>query len=160
MTPTTVRDLLTSLLDEAVMALETTDGAAVPPERQFIGHGIVAWDCDLLSAYLVRITPKLLDPKANNCVVVMVASMAVVLLRCVPAVDGEGNPPSADRLNEANRQLAIDGPAIQKHLTRAWSEGSWPAGMLCRNVTWGALEPFAPAGGLAGWRLQVDVQLT
>lgn len=157
--PTSVRDLLDDLLVEAVTSLSTTEGADDPPERQYVSHGTVTWDCDLLAVHLVRVAPKLLDPRAERCAIVHMASIAVTLLRCIPKPDDRGNPPSPDELDEANRQLAVDGWALWKGLTRAWAEGSWPSGVPCKNVKWGGLEPLAPSGGLAGWRVEATVQL-
>lgn len=159
MDPGTVRDQLVELLDEANSALELYEGAEAPPERSYVAQGAVAWDCDQLTVHLVRIRPKLLDSRSAACAVVLVATYAVTLLRCVPGPDDNGNPPSADELNVANQQLAVDGEALLKSLTRAWAQGSWPAGVPCRRVEWGALEPLAPSGKLAGWRLEVSVQL-
>jgi hypothetical protein len=48
---------------------------------------------------------------------------------------------------------------IFKYLTRQWAEGSWPSGLPCRAVKWRALEPKAPAGGYAGWRIEADIEL-
>lgn len=157
--PTAVSDLLDDLLAEAVNSLNTTDGADPPPESQFVAQGTVAWDCDLLAVHLVRLEPKLLDPRAERCAIVHMARVAVTLLRCVPKVDDNGQPPSPAEMDTANRQLAVDGWALWKGLTRAWADGSWPIGIPCKNVKWGGLEPLAPSGGLAGWRVEATVQL-
>lgn len=157
--PTAVRDLLDGLLDEARTALLTTEGAEDPPERQYVAHGSVTWDCDQLTTHLVRVRPKFADPRGAQCALTHEVTMIVTLLRCIPTGDDKHPIPSAEELSAANRQLAIDGQALWKGLTRAWAEGAWPAGINCRRVTFGSLEPLAPSGGLAGWRIEVGVQL-
>jgi hypothetical protein len=84
--------------------------------------------------------------------------VALTLLRCIPTVDGDGLPSAAD-LDEAYRQLAVDGWAMWKHLTRQVVEGNWPEGVRCKDVTFSNLEPLAPSGGYAGWRIEIDVRL-
>ncbi len=158
MQPEALRDLLSDTLSEAVSVL-TADGASPPPERQYVAHGSVTADCELLAVNLVRVVPKLLDSRVERCAVLHQANIAVVLYRCYPVVSDSGTPPSAADLSTAGRNLALDGQALWKGLTRSWAEGSWPPGIACGAVTWGGLEPIAPLGGFAGWRLTVTVQL-
>lgn len=160
MEPGTIRDQLAELLDLAVEALTVYEGAEDPPERRYVAHGTVTWDCDQLTTHLVRTRPKLIDTRSLPCAVVLVSTYAVTLLRCWP-VGNQANPlPSAEALDAAGRQLAVDGEALLKTLTRAWAEGVWPAGVNCKRVEWSQLEPMAPSGALAGVRLEVSVQHT
>ncbi len=158
MQPDAIRDLLDDLLAEAVTALATT-GASAAPERRYVAHGSVTWDCPLLATHLVRVTPKVLDTRLEKCGIVHDARLAVVLLRCYPVPSDSGTPPSAAELTDAGRDLATDGQALWKGLTRAWVEGSFPTGIPCSRVTWGSLEPLAPSGGYAGWRVELSVRL-
>lgn len=153
-----VRDLLDDLLAEAVTALTAT-GSSPPPDRQYVAHGSVTHDCDLLAVHLLHLRPKVVDPRSERCAIMHVATMAVTLVRCYPKVDDRGTPPKAAELTVAGRALAVDGQALWKGLTRAWAEGAWPVGIPCSRVTWGVLEPLAPSGGFAGWRLEVSVRL-
>lgn len=149
---------LDDLLAEAVTAI-TVAGAEPPPERQYVAHGAVTWDCELLTVHLLHVRPKLVDPRSERCAILHVATMQVTLLRCHPAVDDRGTPPTAEALSIAGRALAVDGQALWKGLTRAWAEGAWPVNIPCSAVTWGVLEPLAPSGGFAGWRVEVAVRL-
>lgn len=153
-----IRDLLDDLLAEAVNAITAT-GASPAPERQLVSHGSVTWDCDLVAVHLLHVRPKVLDTRTERCAVIHVATLAVTLLRCYPKVDDRGTPPTAEALTNAGQDLATDGQALWKGLTRAWAEGSWPVGIPCSRVTWGVLEPLAPSGGFAGWRVEVSVRL-
>lgn len=152
-----LRGLLDDLLAEAVTALAAA-GSGPAPDRQLVAHGSATADCELLAVHLLHVRPQVLDPRSQRCAVVHIASMAVTLLRCYPMVSDRGVPPSAQDLTDAGRALAVDGQALWKGLTRAWAEGSWPVGIPCSRVTWGALEPIAPSGGFAGWRIEVAVQ--
>ncbi len=153
-----MRDVQDDLLMEAVSAL-AADGASPAPERRYVAHGTVTWDCELLAVNIVRVLPKLVDPRAQSCAVMHEVTYAVTLLRCYPMPSDRGQPPSADDLTDAGRDLATDGQALWKGLTRAWADGSWPVGIPCSKVTWGGLEPLAPSGGLAGWRVTVTVRM-
>lgn len=156
--PTVLADLLGSLLDEGVDALGSTAGAVAAPERRYVAHGAVTWDCEQLTSHLVRLTPKFVDPKLASCTILHVPRIALTLLRCIPTVEA-GGLPSATDLDEAYRQLAVDGWAMWKHLTRGVVEGTWPEGVKCKDVSFQALEPLAPSGGYAGWRIEIDVRL-
>lgn len=158
MEPNAVRDTADDLLAVAVAAL-AADGASPAPDRQYIAHGAVTWDCELLAVNVVRILPKITDPRLQPCAVLHLVTYAVTLLRCYPVPTDQGNPPSASDLTDAGRNLATDGQALWKGLTRAWVEGEWPVGIPCSRVTWDGLEPLAPSGGLAGWRVAVTVQM-
>jgi hypothetical protein len=158
MQPTDVAELLNDLLDQAVAALDTTEAAVDAPVRRFISHSEPSYDCEQLTVHLVSVTPKPVDPRGDACVLIPVARVAVTLLRCVTALEDEGMPDHAT-LQAENHQLAIDGPALFKYLTRQWAEGTWPSGLPCRAVKWRALEPKAPAGGYAGWRIEADIEL-
>lgn len=153
-----VAEILDELLDEAVAALDTTEGAADAPTRRYISHSEPAWDCEQLTVHVVSVTPKPVDPRGDSCVLIPVARVAVTLIRCVTALEDEGFPDAAI-LQEENRQLAVDGPALFKYLTRQWATGVWPSGLPCRAVKWRALEPKPPAGGFAGWRVEADITL-
>lgn len=150
--------LLDDLLLEAVTAI-TAAGASPPPERQYVAHGAVAWDCEQVSVHLLHLRPKLVDPRSERCAILHVATMQVTLLRCHPTAGDRGTPPTAAVLTEAGHNLAVDGQALWKGLTRAWAQGAWPVGIPCSAVTWGVLEPLAPSGGYAGWRVEVAVRL-
>lgn len=153
-----LRDLLGSLLAESVAAIDT-EGASPAPDRQYVAHGSVTWDCELVAVNLVRVSAQLVEANLARCAVRHDARLAVTLLRCWPTADSRGTPPSADALSVAGRDLATDGQALWKGLTRAWSEGAWPVNLPCNAVTWEGLEPLAPSGGFAGWRLTLGVRL-
>lgn len=156
-------DLAGSLLDEAVAALAAGaegDPAARPaPERRIVGHGTITWDCELLAVHVVKVAPKVVDPRNEACAVVPEATLMVTLLQCMPKLGPQGQPPSAEEIDAAGRQMLIDGRALYGGLLRAWTTGAWPDGLPCHQVKWGQLEPLAASGGLGGWRIDLRAQV-
>lgn len=156
MNANTVADLLAETLEVATAGL--VDPAADPPARRYVAHGDPAWDCDQLTVHLVRIQPVLIESRAETCTVIPQATIAIVLLRCVTALEADGVP-NAQLLNTENTQLAIDGPAMFKHFTRQWATGAFPSGHACKALKWRNLLPLAPQGAYAGWRIEYDLKL-
>lgn len=156
-------EVLALLLDETLAgAVEALDqGAPVQPApgRQYISHGEPAHDCDQLTVHAARITPKLVsDPAAEVCAIQHVITVVLTLVRCLPSAEHE--QPTAEQLNGEARQLAIDGWAIWKHLTRQWTTGNWPTvATSCKAVKWRNAEPRGPLGQMAAWRIEFDVTL-
>lgn len=158
--PTAVQDLLDSLLALAADALDDALEAEAAPEARYIAHGrvMVTPGCPELSVLCSSITPKLVDPRSEACAVILQTSMTVTLLRCVPHIGDKSLPSPAER-SAANRQLAVDGWVLEKGLTRGWADGIWPIGINCRRVTWLPGEPIPPEAGMAGWRINVRVDM-
>lgn len=155
-TPTLLADLADELLGEA------TEGVVSPPERVYVSHGEPAYDCEQLTVHLVNVQPKLAAPPGSSlCAVMLTARYAVTLLRRVTTIkDGDDPIPTGPELHEQYMALAAEGWTLYKHLTGAWAHGELPADLGCGVVTWGALEPKGPAGGLAGWRIDLTYELT
>lgn len=157
MDPQLLAYLLEDLLVHAAGGLVAP--ADPPPERQWISHGEPPMDCAQLTVHCAGVTPQLLDPKMESCVVIHVARVVVTLLRCVTALEESGFP-GAGVLTGENRQLAVDGLAVLKHLTRTAAEGTWPGrGLSCRSVKWRGMAPVPPLGGFGGWTISADVRL-
>lgn len=79
----------------------------------------------------------------------------------VAGVDGDRiiPPPPAEQ-ERAVQQLLAHGEAIHRRLAhlRA-SKQMTPSGMNCLNSLVGQLTPVFPAGGVAGWEIQVTIDL-
>ncbi len=149
----TVLELLADdLLAEAVAALVT------PPARQYVAHETPAFDCSQLTVSLLRIRPKVfVDPRQSRCSVVPIAVYRVALVDCVPGPDSKGNPPKQAALNESSQGLNGQAWRLWSGLTAAWKAGAFGD---CRHVEFLPLEPFAPQGGLAGYRVDIEFTLT
>lgn len=148
--------LATSLLDAAVDAMSQE-----PPARQYVAQGEPPFDDCQLTVHLVRLQPKLLDPKLNKCIIVWVATFAIVLVRCeVPIPDGQLMPTAA-ALDANHQSLLVDLWDLSSGLSRAWATRTWPDSFDCSDVTWLPWEPFTPGvqGNLTGWRGSVQVAM-
>lgn len=71
------------------------------------------------------------------------------LVRCAPGMDDQGNPPKPEVLEASAIALRADGDALYRAVTCCWL----PRAALS-SVT---LTPYGPAGGCAGWTLEVEV---
>lgn len=158
MQPLDLRDHLADLLVLAADVLTNTDGALDPPDRQYVAHGRVAWDCEQLTVHVVNLIAEPQDDRGANCNIVHRATIATTLVRCAPTPDDRGNPPSSADLDAFGLQMAADGGALWKGMTRATADGQWPVGLPCRRVRWVNLQPLAPSGGFAGWQVNVELR--
>lgn len=155
-------NLLADLAEELLAAAVDLLGDSCP-ERQLVSHGEPAADCAEVAVNLVRLHAKPNNSRdGGNCSVVLEATYAVTLWQCVTAVaDNLDDPtPEADVLTEEALGLLVDGWALLKGMTRMWVQGSLPGGVPCNQVQWGDLEVKQPGGALAGWRFQVQIDLT
>lgn len=155
---------MASSIDVLAAELITVGAAALtdPPARAFVSHGEPVWECALLAAFLRRMRAKLTG-SGDQCMLVWVADFQVVLLRdvCGNLPDPDtGAAPTADAMNTENLVWAAEGETLARAYSRSWALGTWPEGMACSTVSFGALEPFNPQGGLAGWRLTLSIELT
>lgn len=149
---TIIEDTAELLLTEAVAVLDA------PPARQYIAHEEPAWDCSQLTVSLLRIRPKVFgDPRQSRCAVVPVAGFRVALVDCVPVPDKKGNPPKVADLHSSSTALAGEAWRLWKGLTAAWKAGAFGD---CQLVEFLPLEPFTSQGGLAGYRVDVEVTLS
>lgn len=149
-----------AILAETLLATVAVGFSTPAPDRQYVSQGEPPWDCEQLTVHLIRKRPRLLNPTdAARCALVWTAGYQVVLLRCALTSDEDGTPPSAARLHEQNMALLVDGEELSTALTSAWAAGNFGG---CRQVTLGNLEPFTPPvqGGLTGWRMTVEIDLT
>lgn len=149
---TILESLATQLLTEAADALNPA------PTRQFVSHGEPAWDCSQLTVHLVNVHPKpFLDPTSAKCAVVAVAVYRIGLVGCVAGPDGKGRPPMAVTLNDEALALLNQAWRLWKTLTRRWRDGAFGD---CKLVTWLPLEPAEAQGLMAGWKMDVEIELT
>lgn len=166
MDPVLVRSLLDDLLATAVAALtpdplDNDDPRTAPPDRQLVAHGDFAWDCELVAVRLDRLGLDRPPGQPNTCAVVPVATVSATVLRCYPkAGDGGEEIPSAEAIDTAARVLAVDAAALADGIATSWADGSLFDPVPCSRVTIvPGVEPLGPDGGLAGWRVTLDVRL-
>lgn len=137
-------DVLDDLLAVAAGALED------PPERVFIGTGPgLAWDCEQLTARVGETTGKF--QQGTTCLVGLDIDVHLTLIRCVPVVDDNGNPPSSGQLDEAGHSF-VEEMEVLFEAVRGWSPPE--PGQQAVIVSW---IPLGPEGGYAGgeWTVRV-----
>ena len=148
---------------EAVRAVFAAAGVDLP-DRQYAASaavGSIAWDCAQLVVGVGRIFPGIPGAEFTGqdlagCRGPRVQSMAVVLLRCVPVPDEEGEPPTSAELDTSAAELLADADLLHDGLIDH---------LLANGAAWndvrawrvGALDAVGPEGGLAGWSLVVEV---
>lgn len=153
---TEVLDFVVTLLTPAVIGY----GAEVPANR-FVANGAVAYDfCDLLAVELLpaRVGPpgpplfRIIDATSTLNV-----DMAVHLIRCAPALNDEGDAPTATAI-EANARIVLADAWTLLHgvLAGVQDHSLLPA---CAQVVITSLESYGPEGGAAGSVLRLNVGL-
>jgi hypothetical protein len=113
--PAAVAEVMMNRALAALQACETSD----PITDAYVVIGELAWDdcCGVLAAAPLRTFKTLSFPTAvtdvTNCDSSLLAvEIAVVLLRCVPMIDAQGNVPSTDETTAAFTAAANDAAVI------------------------------------------------
>lgn len=151
----TVHELAEELLEAAATAL-ACEGID-PPGFQYVGHGVIPWDCELLA---VAVDPALfapLDIGRSTCQVQPKVTLQLTILRCWPTQDELGRPPTAAELTAAAEALNADLWVLQRHLARHTADGSLFSQVTCQSIRLGAVTTLSPQGGFGGWQFAVLV---
>jgi hypothetical protein len=141
------------------------------PDRQYVSHGPPPWDAGLsgdgcksqLTVGVDRIRSSL-QPTLNQLLtqgskqVVPVADIEVVLLRCAVTMQGRMIPTSAE-LDAESLALAVEAQALWGGLVTASMDGTLFPTMHNGQFLWRGMEAVGPNGGLAGWRMTLEVGL-
>lgn len=141
-------------------------GEPTLPERSHLVHRPEGptWDgCDILATFLQAVRPSrtgtLPDTGPHVAAVRFVADIGVVIVRCGAPAPGAGTPPALPtpaELTAFAESMAADGQALLAGLTTAWTTKAFGA---CATVTFGALTPITPQGGMAGFRIVLTITL-
>lgn len=148
--------LASDLLAAALAGLAPARTGNPEPDRVYISHGAPAWDdCDGSGQLSVWVGPiqHVQVALGNVCQIRPSAPLCVTLLRCVPTMNDDGSPPSAAALTASAGELNRD---VWSLLTELYA---FAAALGCDMVDVGSAEPLGPEGGLAGWRVCLDVLL-
>lgn len=137
------------------------------PDRVYVVPGIIAaFDCEQLTVTVLQVATGIpgqaLGLPIVNCPPQRYATYRVELVREVPTVDGQGNPPKATKLDESARELlrdmAVLHAAIVDGRDRIASRGSAdPLAGVGVPIAIGNATPVGSDGGVAGSRVDVDV---
>jgi hypothetical protein len=157
--PQTIYDLAAASLDAIVdnwpVELEPL------PDRRYVTFGEVAWDCEQLVVSVERtfgvdtgdvLSENVLGIDASAPFQLRGATVACSLIRCVPVVDDQGNPPTPVALADSATVVLADGIAMFNCLADAHRAGDLAT---CNGVAFEAGEAQTPDGGFGGWLTRV-----
>lgn len=138
------------------------------PDRQYVHHGEVAWDCEQLVAAVVGfgVPHERLGATSGFTEVVFpgvpftnAVDITISLIRTVCGIPDDSEVlPSPDVLDGDAQKLLTDGWLLFNGLNQAASAGSLLGGG-CQNVAIGTCLPQGPEGGFAGWVCTVSITL-
>ncbi|MEV6565865.1 hypothetical protein [Streptomyces kronopolitis] len=182
LTPLALHDLTESVLGCVCAALqaaaEEVTGQPGCPCRACVVPGTVAWDwcddpCDgkgdggQLSVNVIRLFPTNPFPNEDRSVMgtrscplptTTAAEIAVTLLRCAPAPDEQGCPPSCGELDAAARVTHVDAVTVYNALY-CCLRGTEPGRRRGRRFVMGQQRTIGPQGGCVGIEQRVTVAL-
>lgn len=164
--PTWFGDFLEQILTKAASFLAT------PATRENVSHGPPSWDCgDQLTVHVDKIRPSgpltltQRTPRGSK-EVVTVADVVVTLLRCVTGVAENAhwatNPsiiPDPTVLDSEARALANEARALWFGLLGEAIAGTLFKDLFDVSFLFRDCVPIGPNGGLAGWKLTMEVAL-
>lgn len=144
-------NLLPAVLTEAERLLSSTVTGRDTPARRYVSHGEPAVEfCDgMLAVWAGPVETKQVGPSKAS-VTSRVATVCVDVWRCFPT--GDTQPPTTDELQQVSLMLADDVDRLTCGLA-GWLSGQ------CRTVVWRPTVSLGPSGGMAGWRVVVQVGL-
>lgn len=157
---TTVSDIAEFMLAEIVERLEDIDNFDMPA-RQYIHAGQVAYDFggedeDCTSLLVVTWTRSYTGNPGDEfgdvplkCELPRSAQFEVHLIRCVPTLDHDGNPPTAEMLTDAAIQILNDHRALSNAIYKAYKAGELVP-VACGAVGLGEAIPYGPEGEAGG----------
>jgi len=158
--PATAMDLA----EVCAYVLEKVGTAMIDCDRpefttSFIAAGLIAWDdcCGMLVVAPERVFRTATFPLEGadpfGCYQGLVAvSLVVLCVRCVPTLDDEGRPPSAQALGDAYGEVMADAAVAWNAL----GDGAWPDGWEWANES----QSFTGAeGGCIGVETRVTLGL-
>lgn len=152
----TAHDLAEELLNEAVVALVCS--AITPPGLQYVGHGIIPWDCPLIA---VNIDPAIfapIDPRSQGCQIAPRITLNLTVLDCYPTQDEQGNNPTAAEMTAASLHLNSILWVLMRTIARGATDGTLFDQVDCHSIKLGQVTTLSPSGGLGGWQFPVLVQ--
>lgn len=128
------------------------------PERRYVHVGQVALDCEQLVLAVDQLTAGLPlgTPPSSRCVQPKTLRARLWLIRCVPTLTEQGDPPSFASLDESARTLLIDAWTLPAAVLYAQSSGAFGD---CSWVEAGPLASVGPEGALGGWALSIGALL-
>lgn len=157
----TIYNLAMQVLGRATSGLATI--CAIEPIRVYVATGNIAWDdcCDgQLSVNVTRIYGSSRFPADSaaemlQCALPMTAiEMSISMLRCVTAMDEDGNPPTPEVVTAQSRRTLGEARAIWRSVLCFLFENKDTFSAVVRGQNF-----LGPEGGFAGSELLITIGL-
>ncbi len=164
--PSRIYDLATDLLDCVVAGMgEVFDDylpAIVLPDRQYVHAGDVAFDCEQVvvtvpAAGLTHAFPGQ-SAQTQVCAPPRHVALEVWIVRCVPGLKDNGDPPAVAELDAAARLTLTDLWTLSYVLWDTYRDQCW--GGSCASVLLGPVEVVGPEGYFTAVKATVFVLVT
>lgn len=160
--PSKIYDIASDLLDSVVTRVEDVydeyTPAIVLPDRRYVHAGDVAWDCE----QVVVAGQDLTHAFPGEAGEILVCSpprhvaLEVWIVRCVPTLKDNGDPPTPAELDEAARVTLTDQWVLAYILWAYRDDWSGP----CASLLFGPVEIVGPEGGFSAVKATVFTLLT
>jgi len=134
------------------------------PERAFTSPGTPIADCCEQAAVYVQTVANRAQGEKGTSPRIPAPLLVAVVTRCVPQGTSKTvgkrlvyTPPTPESLSEASDQHNADGWAMWTHIYALIDAEQFLT--RCTGVTFEGMVPITPAGGCAGWQLNVRANL-
>jgi hypothetical protein len=156
-----IYDVANKLL--GLVANELTGLGILVPERQYLAPGSdVVFDCEQLTVRIARVIPGMQGadttfPVVTHSKLRKTAELFVTIVRCVPTMHDNGDPPTVDEYMASSQITFADAFALRVALENIEHQHLLvPVNVPC---TVGQLNTLGPLGGLAACDMMFSVEL-
>lgn len=149
---------------DAVVAHYIAAGVSLPA-RQYVANGLPSFDCEQITVFVENTYGIQGSPLAENPAAQLrdaghamrAAVFAITIVRCVPVLDDEGDPPSPADESASAAEIYADATLCLNALVAAEVAGGLPG---CGSVAFLQWRNENAQGGLGGGTLRVAVSLS
>lgn len=155
---TVLYDIAKSILS-AIETAYTNNGISLPT-RRFVHQGEVAFDCDQIAVTILAVNQGLPGFEITSpvrCGLPLFARLQAVIIDCVPGLEESGQSPGHIKLDNAAKNLATKGWVALTGIRDAHRANKITSCDQLRTVSMTAI---GPEGGVAGWVIELEAQVT
>lgn len=148
---------------DAVIAHYITEGVELP-ERRYVANGLPAFDCEQVTVFCENTVGITGTPTAENPTewfhdaghAMRAGIFAVSIIRCVPVLDDDGDPPPVAEENTSAALIYGDAVRVLNALIAAEAAGDLPGG---GSVVFRGWTNENAQGGVGGGTLRAAISL-
>lgn len=149
-----LRDILTSLLEQAQTWVPDTD-------RAVVSQGLPVPECSVLGVWCERMDAGPSSVAKSGCHVEPRAWLHVSYWACAAGPKRDGSAPDAEDITDNALDFADVGEAIWSGIIAAVTGGTLIEGLTCSSTDLSqGMRVLTPQGGMAGWDATIIVSLT